>query len=115
MSNSAPYHQIAAAIRADIASGRLRVGDKLPSRAELAAAHQAAPMTVQNALRQLREEGLVRSEQGRGVFVAALPAVAGFEVVQVQAEVHECTTCCALVRPERWPGHVQWHAKRQES
>jgi DNA-binding transcriptional MocR family regulator len=42
---------------------------RLPTRNELAKTYDVAPMTVQNALRELREEGLIVSRQGRGVFV----------------------------------------------
>jgi DNA-binding transcriptional regulator YhcF (GntR family) len=64
-----PYVQVANALRAAILTKRFRAGDKLPSRNELAKTYDVAPMTVQNALRELREEGLIVSRQGSGVFV----------------------------------------------
>jgi DNA-binding transcriptional regulator YhcF (GntR family) len=64
-----PYVQVANAIRAAILTKKFASGDKLPSRQELAKAYNVAPMTVQNALRELREEGLIVSRQGSGVFV----------------------------------------------
>ncbi|WP_031466624.1 GntR family transcriptional regulator [Sciscionella sediminilitoris] len=64
-----PYVQVANALRAAILTKKFSAGDKLPSRAELAKTYNVAPMTVQNALRELREEGLIVSRQGSGVFV----------------------------------------------
>ncbi|TVT36406.1 GntR family transcriptional regulator [Amycolatopsis rhizosphaerae] len=61
--------QVAHALRAAILTKKFRAGDKLPSRTELAKSYNVAPMTVQNALRELREEGLIVSRQGSGVFV----------------------------------------------
>jgi DNA-binding FadR family transcriptional regulator len=120
--STAPYLKIAAVIRADIATGRLRVGDMLPSRAQLAARFDAAPMTVSNAVRLLKDEGLVRGEQGRGIFVAAVPDAVVFEpVLLVRDEaggdrhgavaLQECSVCGALVRPEGRERHVEWHGK----
>ena len=48
---------------------KFRPGDKRPSCTELAKTYAVAPMTVQNALRELRDEGLIVSRQGSGVFV----------------------------------------------
>lgn len=64
-----PYVQVANALRAAILTKKFTAGDKLPSRSELAKTYNVAPMTVQNALRELREEGLIVSRQGSGVFV----------------------------------------------
>jgi periplasmic divalent cation tolerance protein len=70
----APYLQVAEAIREAIADGYYRQGDPLPSRAHLAEHFSVAPMTVQNALRVLRDEGVIVSRQGSGVFVRTVPA-----------------------------------------
>ena len=59
-----PYVQVANALRAAILTKKFSPGDKLPSRNELAQTYNVAPMTVQNALRELREEGLIVSRQG---------------------------------------------------
>ncbi|MEU4800732.1 winged helix-turn-helix domain-containing protein [Actinosynnema sp. NPDC023587] len=64
-----PYVQVANALRAAILTKVFKAGDKLPSRAELAKKYDVAPMTVQNALRELRDKGLIVSRQGSGVFV----------------------------------------------
>lgn len=64
-----PYLQIADALRADIIEGRLTAGDKLPSGRALAEEYGVAAMTVQHAVRRLRDEGLLVAWQGRGVYV----------------------------------------------
>jgi putative hydrolase of HD superfamily len=72
-----PYAQIAASIRAAILSGELEPGAQLPIGHELAKFFGVSRMTVQTALRTLREEGFVRSRTGSGVYVrdqASLPA-----------------------------------------
>lgn len=64
-----PYLQVANALRAAILTRVFQPGDRLPSRTELAKKYAVAPMTVQNALRELRDEGLIITRQGSGVFV----------------------------------------------
>jgi GntR family transcriptional regulator len=64
------YYRIAAGLRAEIASGRIAVGQRLPPIAVLARTYGVAPVTVREALRLLSEEGLIWSRQGSGTFVA---------------------------------------------
>jgi GntR family transcriptional regulator len=65
-----PSRQIAAKIRAQIESGELAPGDRLPSIMALAAEYHVATGTVQKALRILKREGLIESEPSYGTFVA---------------------------------------------
>lgn len=71
-----PYVQIADDLRQRVRSGALRPGDRVAPNRELAAEYGVAPMTVHQAIRTLREEGVLVSSQGRGVFVSATPDVA---------------------------------------
>src|SRR3954454_16469128 len=64
-----PYQQVAAALRASILTRKVEPGDRLPSQAELAKRYGVARMTIQQALRILKDEGLVASRQGSGMFV----------------------------------------------
>jgi DNA-binding transcriptional regulator YhcF (GntR family) len=64
-----PYQQVAAALRAAILTGEYGPGDRLPSQERLSADYGVARATVQQALRLLREDGLIVSRQGSGVFV----------------------------------------------
>jgi len=64
-----PYLQIANALRAAILTKTLAAGEQLPSGNELAKRYGVARMTVQQAFKVLRDEGLIVSRQGSGVFV----------------------------------------------
>ena len=66
-----PSHQVAANLRAEIASGSLPVGQRLKSVRDLAREYGVSTGTVQQALRALRAEGLITTWQGRGTFVRA--------------------------------------------
>lgn len=69
----AAWRQIADAVSADIASGRLAPGARLPAESELAGQFGVNRHTVRRALAALASEGLVRATQGRGTFVEAQP------------------------------------------
>jgi DNA-binding FadR family transcriptional regulator len=62
---------IANAIRSAIVDGRLLVGDRLPSEAELADQHGVSRATVREALKRLAAQSLIRTERGAfgGAFV----------------------------------------------
>lgn len=64
-----PYRQIADHLRAAIDRGDLVAGDKLPSEAVLIEHYGVARMTVRQAVQELRNEGRVVAEHGRGTFV----------------------------------------------
>jgi GntR family transcriptional regulator len=70
-----PYRQIADHLRAAIDAGQLRPGDRLPSEAELRQHYGVARMTARQAIQELRSEGRVIAEHGRGVFVRQPPPV----------------------------------------
>jgi len=61
-----PREQAAAALRAMIAEGK--VGPRLPSQMALAQQLGVSPMTIQRALAILKDEGLIHSVPGLGVF-----------------------------------------------
>ncbi|MGW1059383.1 GntR family transcriptional regulator [Micromonospora rubida] len=61
--------QIAADLRADIMSGDLAAGAKLPSTAELSTQYEAPGATIQNAISILKAEGYVEGRAGKGVYV----------------------------------------------
>jgi DNA-binding transcriptional regulator YhcF (GntR family) len=64
-----PYQQVANSLRAAILTRRFTPGEKLPSQGDLASHYGVARMTIQQALRVLREEGLIISRAGSGVYV----------------------------------------------
>ncbi|OJV98865.1 MAG: GntR family transcriptional regulator [Microbacterium sp. 67-17] len=63
------WEQIAGSVRAEIAGGRLRAGDRLPSAREVAASLDLNLHTVLRAYQQLRDERLVDLRRGRGALV----------------------------------------------
>lgn len=65
------YIQLAERLRDEIVSGARKPGDPLPSEPELAEASGMSRTSVRNAIRKLRDWGLVRAEQGRGTYVRA--------------------------------------------
>lgn len=74
--------QIAASIRAAILSGELEPDGQLPTGEELAQFFGVARVTVMAALRTLRDEGFVRSQQGGRTYVrgqASIPVPEGEE------------------------------------
>jgi len=75
LSDRPPFRQIADHLRAAIDAGQLRPGDRLPSEAELKQHYGVARMTARQAIQELRSEGQVVAEHGRGVFVRQVPPV----------------------------------------
>ncbi|MDE7306207.1 MAG: PLP-dependent aminotransferase family protein [Clostridia bacterium] len=63
------YWSLYSHIRDDILQGRLKRGEKLPSKRSLAENLSVSVITVQNAYEQLLAEGYVRSEERSGYFV----------------------------------------------
>lgn len=66
-----PHEQVAAAIRADITSGRLATGAELPSVRRLAAEWGISPPTALRAVATLRDEGWVTTRPGAPAVVRA--------------------------------------------
>lgn len=64
------FLQIAEIIKADIVSGKIEVGQKLKSVREFAAEFSANPNTVQKALAELEDMGLIYTDRTNGKFVA---------------------------------------------
>ncbi|MEU9125110.1 GntR family transcriptional regulator [Streptomyces sp. NPDC048506] len=61
--------QIAAQIRGNLVSGRLRTGDRLPSARDLARSLQISFHTVLRGYQTLATEGLIELRRGRGAIV----------------------------------------------
>ena len=115
------YLQIADSIRDAIHSGEVRAGEQLPSRAELAYRFDVATMTITQAIRVLKDEGVLVGRQGAGVFVhtaaTGTPTVTFQHVLTVEphsVELHECSGCGALVMPNRLDRHADWHRHHEK-
>mgnify|MGYP001203895435 CR=1 FL=1 len=69
--DSMPLHlQIQCYIRDQIASGLMASGSAVPSERELAEEFRVSRMTVRQAFKSLREEGLIYQKRGKGTFVS---------------------------------------------
>ena len=64
------YVQLAARLAAEISSGKLAPGNKIPSEVELMAAYGVSRITVRQATQLLARNGQVTSHRGKGTFVA---------------------------------------------
>lgn len=67
----AGYADIAAFYRQEIAEGRLKPGERLPTRKEVGERFKSASTTVNRAFQMLKNEGLILSVPGSGTLVAA--------------------------------------------
>jgi GntR family transcriptional repressor for pyruvate dehydrogenase complex len=63
------YEKIVEQIQAQIVGGKLRPGDRLPAERDLAEKFRVSRTAVREAVRTLREKGLIEGHPGRGTFV----------------------------------------------
>ncbi|HEY9330870.1 MAG TPA: winged helix-turn-helix domain-containing protein [Streptomyces sp.] len=63
------YQRVADELRQGIGSDEWGPGERLPTRAQLAKRFDVSPATINEALKRLREEGLIVTRQGSGTFV----------------------------------------------
>lgn len=95
------YKRLADDLRSQIASGRLQVGAALPSASQLMKQHDVSTTVVRDALKILKNEGLIHGQPGKAVYVRATPTAsaserltleelsAGFQQLQGRVEVLE--------------------------
>jgi GntR family transcriptional regulator len=67
------YLQVGSVLRQRIETGHWQPGQKISTLEELEREFEVARVTVRQAIELLREEGLLRCQQGRGTFVADEP------------------------------------------
>jgi DNA-binding transcriptional MocR family regulator len=67
--SSPPYRHIADVLRGEITDGRYRVGERIPSQAELEERFHVSRPTVQRALGELRKDGFIDNQRGRAAEV----------------------------------------------
>ncbi len=68
-----PYQQVAAILRERIADGTIPVGRRIPSLVELEAEFPVARDTLRKAVQVLKDEGLVETAKGMGIYVIKKP------------------------------------------
>lgn len=64
-----PYRQIAAILRTRIETGDIPPGRRIPSMVEMEQEYGVARDTLRKAVQVLKDEGLVATVQGMGVYV----------------------------------------------
>lgn len=64
-----PYRQVADSLRERIRSGEIPAGRRIPSLVELEAEFEVARDTLRKAVQVLKDEGLVETVTGMGVYV----------------------------------------------
>lgn len=106
-SGVALFDQLAASVRAELARGGLRAGERLPAARDVAAALDINIHTVLKAYQQLRDEGLIDLRRGRGAVVTESAGLSPELLADVRALVAEARrlevgagTLTALIREE---------------
>lgn len=103
--NFAPrYHQVYQDLDISIRSGKWLPGDPIPSEAELCKQYGVSRGTIQRAVRELVEQGLLRRERGRATYVCS-PKLEGSVLASYQESIsrpHDAgaeVIRCDLVEP----------------
>ena len=73
MSTTPLYIQISDYLRRQLADGRFRAGQRLPTESQMGKELSVAVGTLRKALSLLEEEGLLERRQGSGTYVRGLP------------------------------------------
>jgi GntR family transcriptional regulator, histidine utilization repressor len=81
-----PYENVKIFLKDGLKKGRWRVGEKMPSEADLIGRFAVARMTVNRALKELQAEGLIERRQGAGTFAAQLHRVSSALTIR---DIHE--------------------------
>jgi GntR family transcriptional regulator len=69
------WARVAARVREAIIAGAWQPGQLIPGELALMELYNVARGTVQRALRQLREEGVIVTQHGQGSYVAVVPVI----------------------------------------
>ena len=91
------YTHLYSCIKADITSGVLHAGDKLPSKRMLAKNLGISIITVENAYAQLLVEGYIYSEPKRGYYVARIEQMPSTTGRTPPAEVSLMRACSSAL------------------
>lgn len=79
------YLQVAERIKENLACGRLKPGDQLPTVRALASELRVNFNTIARAYRILDESGIISTQQGRGTYIMEMPPPEVTENIRQQA------------------------------
>ena len=87
------YLQIADDLRQEVTAGRLKAGERLPARRELAQRYGVAVETIRRALDELTRDGMISTQSTRGTYVIKTSdeSEPSSELQQVMGEVKRLT------------------------
>jgi DNA-binding GntR family transcriptional regulator len=97
MTGQPAYVQVTAELRRQIASGELAPGGKLPSMSELCRVYGVSNTVIRDALNELRRDGLVVGQQGKGVYVRDDAQQATASRADLATRVDELSTALATL------------------
>ena len=111
---TALHRQLYVLLKEQIASGRYRLGELLPTQEALCRQFSISRITVRRALNDLVEDGFVRNRQGVGAFVAADIGRArqgpDFSFIgDMRRTLKETTMKILLLETGRCPGGIAAH------
>jgi GntR family transcriptional regulator len=96
------YQEVMQTISRDISSGRVGVGERLPTEAELCAQHHVGRHTIREAIRGLIELGMVERRPRVGTRVISAEPVVGYRWLPASAdEIAANVNATWIVRPRR--------------
>jgi GntR family transcriptional regulator len=74
------YHKVKLQLQNQLYDGKLKPGDRLPSEFQLSAQYNVSRITIRRALKELIQQGILYSLQGKGTFAAQGPIreISGF-------------------------------------
>lgn len=92
------YSTLAKVLTEEIQSGRYAVGEKIPTETELQNRFDASRHTVREALRSLKEEGLLSSRAGVGTVVRSIGQADGRRYMQSTTTLQELVQSAEATR-----------------
>jgi GntR family transcriptional regulator len=95
------YQEIMRSISDDISSGRVAVGDRLPTEQEFCAQHKVGRHTIREAIRGLVEVGMVERRPRVGTIVTSAEPIVGYRWLPSSAEdIAANVNATWIVRPK---------------